>query len=145
MEDAPKQAPKDKNVATPAQSSPAAPESTAPVIELPSPPEKPVQTSGDSEAQAKSAPQDTKPAVDRVIDLETPTEADEEKLPHLQAPRYVHHFDTFSLVRDLQRGGFSENQTVDIMKAIRGLLGENMDLARRALVSKSNVENVCCA
>jgi hypothetical protein len=119
-------------------------EQTAP-IELPPPPEDPVQTivQPKPEVQEDGSPrEDIKSPLDRVIDMESPNQPDEEKAPHLQAPRYVHHFDTFSLVRDLQRGGFTENQTIDIMKAIRGLLGENMNLARRALVSKSNVENV---
>lgn len=64
------------------------------------------------------------------------------KPPHLQAPPYVHHFDTFTLVRDLQKGGFTEAQSVTLMKAVRSLLGVNMDIAREGLVSKSDVENV---
>ena len=67
---------------------------------------------------------------------------EEHKAPHLQAPPYVHHFDTFTLVKDLERGGFSEEQSVTLMKAVRGLLAVNMDVAREGLVSKSDVENV---
>jgi len=63
------------------------------------------------------------------------------KTPHLQTPPYVHHFDTWSLVRDLERGNFTHDEAVSLMKAVRGILGENMSLARSALVSKSNVEN----
>jgi hypothetical protein len=127
-----------------ASSTPA--EEQAAPIELPPPPEEPVQTivQPKPEIQEDGSPkEEIKSPLDRVMDMESPNQPDDEKAPHLQAPRYVHHFDTFSLVRDLQRGGFTENQTIDIMKAIRGLLGENMNLARRALVSKSNVENVC--
>jgi hypothetical protein len=84
-----------------------------------------------------------KSPLDRVLDMDSPNAPEDDKPPHLQAPRYVHHFDTWSLVRDLQKGGFSQEQTITVMKAVRGLLGDNMNLARRALVSKSNVENVC--
>lgn len=82
------------------------------------------------------------PNMDRVLDVDSPEKTDAQKPPHLQPPPYVHHFDTWSLVRDLNRGSFSEQQAVGLMKAVRGVLGENVDLARRALVSKSNVENV---
>ncbi|KAF2672368.1 hypothetical protein BT63DRAFT_370096 [Microthyrium microscopicum] len=73
--------------------------------------------------------------------MESPNAPEDEKPPHLQAPPYVHHFDTWSLVRDLQSGGFSGDQTVTIMKGVRSILADNMNLATRALVSKSNVEN----
>jgi len=68
--------------------------------------------------------------------------SEEHKAPHLQAPPYVHHFDTFTLVKDLEKGGFTEDQSVSTMKAIRGLLAENLDVAKEGLVSKSDVENV---
>ena len=67
---------------------------------------------------------------------------EEHKAPHLQAPPYVHHFDTFTLVKDLEGGGFSEEQSVTIMKAVRGLLAVNLDVAKEGLESKSDVENV---
>jgi len=63
------------------------------------------------------------------------------KAPHLQTPQYVHHFDTWSLVRDLEKGNFTHDESVSLMKAVRGILGDNMSLARSAIVSKSNVEN----
>ena len=69
------------------------------------------------------------------------TEAAEPKPPHLQAPPYIHHFDTFGLVRDLKEGGFTQEQSVTLMKAVRGLLAANLEFARDSLVSKSNVEN----
>jgi hypothetical protein len=85
-----------------------------------------------------------KPAssLDRVLDVSSPNEPEEAKPPHLQAPKYVHHFDTWGLVKDLEKGGFTPDQTVTIMKVVRTLLSENIDLARKGLVSKSNVENV---
>ena len=61
--------------------------------------------------------------------------------PHIDAPDYVHHFDTYGLVKRLEDGGWSQAQSITIMKATRLILSENIDLARNALVSKSNVEN----
>ena len=63
------------------------------------------------------------------------------KAPHIDTPRHVHHFDTYGLVRRLVDAGWSEQQSVTLMKAVRLKLAENMDLAREALVSKSQVEN----
>ena len=85
----------------------------------------------------------TKP-LETVLQMGPPTidKPEDHKAPHLQAPPYVHHFDTFSLVKDLEGGGFSEDQSVTIMKAIRGLLALNLDVAKEGLVSKSDVENV---
>ena len=72
-----------------------------------------------------------------------PTEKPEKhKALHMHAPPYVHHFDTFTLVKDLEKGGFSEEQSVTLMKAVRGLLAVNLDVAKEGLVSKSDVENV---
>ena len=72
-----------------------------------------------------------------------PTEKPEKyKALHMHAPPYVHHFDTFTLVKDLERGGFSEEQSVTLMKAVRGLLAVNLDVAKEGLVSKSDIENV---
>ncbi|KAF2146156.1 uncharacterized protein K452DRAFT_324186 [Aplosporella prunicola CBS 121167] len=61
--------------------------------------------------------------------------------PHLTTPPYVHHFDTWSLVKQLEGSGFSARQSVSVMKAIRGILGDNLDVARDGLVGKSDVEN----
>lgn len=83
--------------------------------------------------------------LDKVLQIETPTQTkneEEQKPPHLEAPRYVHHFDTFTQVRDLAKGGFTEAQSVTLMKAVRSLLAMNMEVARAGLVSKSDVENV---
>ena len=82
--------------------------------------------------------------LETVLYRETPTQDNlsEHKPPHLQAPPYVHHFDTFTLVRDLQKGGFTQDQSVTLMKAVRSLLSLNLDVARDGLISKSDVENV---
>ncbi|KAE8354783.1 hypothetical protein BDV28DRAFT_71592 [Aspergillus coremiiformis] len=61
--------------------------------------------------------------------------------PHLVPPPYIHHFDSYSLVRDLSKGGFTEDQSITMMKAVRSILHNNLDLARENLTSKSDVEN----
>lgn len=87
---------------------------------------------------------DTSKALETVLHLEAPTskKAEEHHLPHLHAPPYVHHFDTYSLVKDLEKGNFTEDQSITLMKAVRGLLAVNLDVAKEGLVSKSDVENV---
>lgn len=81
---------------------------------------------------------------DRPLNAEVPApvENEDNKPPHLQAPPYVHHFDTYTIVRDLKKGGFTHDQSVTLTKAVRGLLGVNLDIARQGLVSKSDMENV---
>lgn len=66
---------------------------------------------------------------------------DQHRPPHISTPPYVHHFDTYGLVKRLEEGGWTQPQAVTIMKAVRLILSENMELAREGLVSKSNVEN----
>ncbi|KAI1807403.1 hypothetical protein F4811DRAFT_472284 [Daldinia bambusicola] len=61
--------------------------------------------------------------------------------PHLSMPPYVHHFDTYTLVKQLVEGGYSKAQATTVMKAIRGLLAKNLDFAQDGLVSKSDVDN----
>ena len=58
-----------------------------------------------------------------------------------QSP-YFHHFDTYTMARNLQDGSFSEKQATTVMKAMRVTLTKNLEWAKNALVSKSNVENV---
>ncbi|KAF2759403.1 hypothetical protein EJ05DRAFT_451672 [Pseudovirgaria hyperparasitica] len=80
------------------------------------------------------------PPMETVLHMPSPADS-AKKPPHLQTPPYVHHFDTYGLVKHLEGSGFSQEQSVTVMKAIRGLLTQNMETAREALVSKSNVEN----
>jgi hypothetical protein len=61
--------------------------------------------------------------------------------PHLVPPPYVHHFDSYSLVKQLEGGGWTDAQAITAMKAVRGLLAVNLDVAQAGLVSKSDVEN----
>lgn len=73
---------------------------------------------------------------------ESPEAENASKPPHLQTPPYVHHFDTYTLVKQVEGGGFTEDQSITAMKGVRGLLALNLDVAKAGLVSKSDVENV---
>ena len=70
-----------------------------------------------------------------------PDEADHRTPHHLTPPPYVHHFDSYSLVKQLCSGGYTLDQAITTMKAVRGLLSANLDVAQDSLVSKSDVEN----
>ncbi len=61
--------------------------------------------------------------------------------PHMVPPPYVHHFDSYSLVKQLAEGGYTQAQAITAMKAVRSLLAQNLELAQSNLVSKSDVEN----
>ncbi|EPE10125.1 moz protein represents a chromatin-associated acetyltransferase [Ophiostoma piceae UAMH 11346] len=61
--------------------------------------------------------------------------------PHLVPPPYVHHFDSYSLVRQLEAGGYKQEQAITAMKGVRLLLAQNLEVAQSSLVSKSDVEN----
>lgn len=62
--------------------------------------------------------------------------------PHISTPPYVHHFDSYTLVKELEAGVYTRDQAITVMKAIRGLLAQNLDIAQDGLVSKSDVDNV---
>lgn len=62
--------------------------------------------------------------------------------PTIKPPPYVHHFDSYSLVKQLQDGGYTQEQATTAMKGIRTLLAQNLDVAQSSLVSKSDVSNV---
>ncbi|KAH3955881.1 hypothetical protein HBI56_015970 [Parastagonospora nodorum] len=79
--------------------------------------------------------------LDSVLHMPSPADADHHKLPHLKTPPYVHHFDTYGLVKELHKSRYTPEQSTTLMKAVRGILINNMALAREGLVSKSNVEN----
>lgn len=61
--------------------------------------------------------------------------------PHMAPPPYVHHFDTYSLVKQLDEGGYTQEQAIEVMKGVRAILAQNLDVAQESLVSKSDVEN----
>lgn len=86
-------------------------------------------------ASASKAPEEEHP------DISHDEHSPPVKIPHMDTPRHVHHFDTYGLVKHLTEAGWENDQAVTIMKAVRLMLADNMDLACEALVSKSNVEN----
>ncbi|KAK4044716.1 hypothetical protein C8A01DRAFT_11934 [Parachaetomium inaequale] len=63
------------------------------------------------------------------------------KPPHLVPTPYIHHFDSYTLVKQLTAGGYTLPQAILSMKAIRTLLASNLDVAQSGLVSKADVEN----
>lgn len=71
----------------------------------------------------------------------TPSGPSGDKPPHLSPAPYVHHFDTYSLVRDLSKGGYGGENSITIMKSVRQILQNNINLAKDSLTSKSDVEN----
>jgi hypothetical protein len=113
-------------------------------------------TTREKETKQKGKQEDITPrqqaaanTVDPLAPLETvlqmpPPESqdDSSKPPHLQPPPYVHHFDTYTLVQQVEKGGFTTEQAITAMKAVRGLLALNLDVAKAGLVSKYDVENV---
>lgn len=100
---------------------------------------EPVENAGKEKINDTSGPLET------VLHMPPPEYQEQgEKPPHLQPPPYVHHFDTYTLVQQVQGGGFTEAQSITFMKAIRGLLAHNLDIAKAGLVSKNDVENVSC-
>lgn len=108
-----------------------------------------LEQKADRTPKLAAKPAETKPAVTKgdkttstVLRMEPPMSTQADKPPHLEAPPYVHNFDTYTLVRDLEKGGFSAKQATTIMKSVRGLLAVNMDLARDGLVSKVDAEMV---
>jgi hypothetical protein len=110
-------------------------------------PSTPSKTSATEEIEPLKTPApdppktgDPKP-LDSVLHIPTAAEEESHKAPHLKTPPYVHHFDTYGLVRKLSQSSYTPEQSITIMKAVRQTLLDNMALAREGLVSKSNVEN----
>ena len=84
--------------------------------------------------------------LDIVLSVPTPSELKGENIPrhpHLEASPYEHHFDTYSLVRQLadEKHHYTPEQAMTLMKAIRLMLAINLDVAKEGLVSKSDTEN----
>lgn len=96
------------------------------------------------EVQSKAAAREADrplplPSLDAVLHMPSPENV---RHPHLSTPPYAHHFDSWSMVKELEQGGYTKDQAVSSMKAIRTLLAGNLDVAQKSLVSKSDVENV---
>ncbi|WQF75684.1 Putative Coiled-coil domain-containing protein [Colletotrichum destructivum] len=116
-----------------------------------SPSSTPSQTSsqtGEAEEadEAKAAKQEARDQAKKSGPLEAilhmgPPEEVAKQHPPMSPTPYVHHFDSYSLVKDLERGGYSKEQSITLMKAIRAILAQNLDVAQESLVSKSDVEN----
>lgn len=105
---------------------------------------KPSDTPKNAGAQpSRDVPPPQNP-MDAVLQMPPPSEmglATLPQIPHLEPAPYIHHFDTYTLVKNLEEGGFSEEQAITVMKAIRGILQEKLDLAEKTLTSKSDSEN----
>jgi hypothetical protein len=101
-----------------------------------------VEYAFDSQSKADTTPRSDGP-LEKVLQMESPAEfAADLKLPHLHPPPFVHNFDTYTLVKDIEAGGFTNGQAITAMKALRVLLAKNLEVAKEGLVSKSDVENV---
>ncbi|KAJ0162861.1 hypothetical protein CTA2_3900, partial [Colletotrichum tanaceti] len=130
-------------------SSPPAPAPASSPSPSPSPPPSPSQTGEAEEAdEAKAAKQEARDQakksgpLEAILHMGPPEEAAAAKQhPPMSPTPYVHHFDSYSLVKDLERGGYSKEQSITLMKAIRAILAQNLDVAQESLVSKSDVEN----
>jgi len=118
-----------------------APKPTA--TSTPSTPSKPSAINTEPTTIPPTAPTETaeKKPLDSVLHMPSPQDADHHKPPHLKTPPYVHHFDTYGLVRALTHATYTPAASSTLMKAVRSLLISNLELARAGLVSKSNVEN----
>ena len=82
--------------------------------------------------------------LEEILETEKPKEGTEDGLniPHLHPPPFVHNYDSYTLVKEVEKGGFTPEQAITAMKAVRMLLSNNLEVARKGLVSKSDVENV---
>lgn len=109
-----------------------------------------------NDAAKEASPDATDPApatphqsvVDKTMQHSGPMEAvllmpppDGAHHPHIPKPTYVHHFDSYTLVKQLQAGGYTQDQSITAMKAIRAILAQNLDVAQEGLVGKSDVDN----
>ncbi|PNH71569.1 hypothetical protein VD0001_g5998, partial [Verticillium dahliae] len=145
---------KDSELAAAAAATTPTPEPAAEAQPPPPTAQGPADTSAESDAQGKDAAasdsreearQDAKKSGPLEAMLQMPEPGTDEggarQHPHLSPPPYVHHFDSYSLVRQLQAGGYTEVQATSVMKAVRRILAQNLDVAQDSLVSKSDVEN----
>ncbi|KAI1326086.1 hypothetical protein F5Y16DRAFT_249511 [Xylariaceae sp. FL0255] len=111
------------------------------------------ETAPESTAQQEKGPKEaasspTQATTDERIQHSGPMEAVLHMPPpgeiqhiHISKPQYVHHFDSYTLVKQLEDGGYTQDQSITVMKAVRSLLAQNLDVAQDGLVSKSDVDN----
>lgn len=102
-----------------------------------------IQSQGLGEDQGQSAKSDEpqSSALDAVLQMPAPEKVAKQH-PSMSPAPYIHHFDSYSLVKQLQDGNYSHEQATTAMKAIRAILSQNLDAAQESLISKSDVENV---
>lgn len=83
--------------------------------------------------------------LDLILSIPSPSEVKDEDVPrhiHLEPSPYEHHFDTYTLVRQLaEKNAYDVDQSTTLMKAVRLMLMLNLDVAKEGLVSKSDIEN----
>ncbi|KAL4905326.1 hypothetical protein BDW74DRAFT_21464 [Aspergillus multicolor] len=116
---------------------------TPEIVEAKQPQQKPKAEEKPAEEQPKSPLLDGNP-LEGVLHMPSPSSyltPSTNQPPHMAPPPYVHHFDTYSLVQDLAKGGFTDKQSITIMKGVRQILQNNLDFAKQNLTSKSDVEN----
>ncbi|KAI1504199.1 hypothetical protein F5X99DRAFT_53792 [Biscogniauxia marginata] len=106
------------------------------------------EKTGTTSASASTTPSPQQAATEAKMQESGPMEAVLHMPPpdlpshrHISTPPYVHHFDSYTLVKHLEAGGYSRAQAITVMKAVRALLAQNLDVAQEGLVSKSDVDN----
>ncbi|KAI0392925.1 hypothetical protein F5Y17DRAFT_434334 [Xylariaceae sp. FL0594] len=97
-------------------------------------PDAKTQKAAENETMKKSGP------MKAVLEM-PPPEQSQYHPPHIPKPQYVHHFDSYTLVKQLEGGGYSREQAITVMKAVRAILAQNLDVAQEGLVGKSDVDN----
>ncbi|KAK4165347.1 hypothetical protein QBC43DRAFT_315772 [Cladorrhinum sp. PSN259] len=111
-------------------------------IELPPPSDIDPQTQAKKGSPMNEILHMQPPAAEAPIVTLTPNPAGPSNPPTVTPHHnYVHHFDSYSLVKQLSQGGYTLPQAIQTMKAIRTILASNLDDAQDQLVSKSDVEN----
>jgi hypothetical protein len=105
--------------------------------------EKKAEEETDEEARSRQNRESAKHSgpLEAVMHMQPPEHVAQQH-PSMSPPPYVHHFDSYSMVKRLEAGGYTRDQAVTSMKAIRKLLAKHLDVAQQSLVSKSDVENV---
>ncbi|KAK8136641.1 hypothetical protein PG984_004581 [Apiospora sp. TS-2023a] len=94
-------------------------------------------TSTPQQAAAEETMQSAGP-MDAVLHMPPPGEMHH---IHISTPPYLHHFDSYTLVKQLQGEGYTQVQAITLMKAVRALLAKHLETAQEGLVSKSDVDN----
>lgn len=94
-------------------------------------------TSTPQQAAAEETMQSAGP-MDAVLHMPPPGEMHH---IHISTPPYLHHFDSYTLVKQLQGEGYTQAQAITLMKAVRALLARHLETAQEGLVSKSDVDN----